>query len=210
MGWRKATRRFEFDVNFLAHTWLAGSDPALRVGGLVGDFVKGPLPGTLPPDLARGVALHRAIDRFADEHPAFRRSRARVSAPRRRWSGVLVDIFYDHLLARDWGAWHPDALRDYAQGVYAEALARSSALPPGCPPVLQRMASDDWLSAYAGVDGLALTLARMGSRARQPNPLAGAEAELLTDMQALRGFEADCRDFLHDAHAFARDWTRAA
>lgn len=197
-------------MNFLAHTWLAGNDPALRVGGLVGDFVKGPLPGILPPDLARGVALHRAIDRFADDHPAFRRSRARIGPARRRWSGVLVDIFYDHLLARDWPEWHPDALPDYTQDIYAEALARSAALPPGCPPVLQRMASDDWLSAYAQVDGLSLTLARMAARARQPNPLAGAEAELLADAQTLRGFEADCRSFLHEAHAFAATWISAA
>lgn len=195
-------------MNFLAHTWLAGNDPALRVGGLIGDFVKGPLPGALPTDLARGVALHRAIDRFADEHPAFRRSRARVSAPRRRWAGVLVDIFYDHLLARDWPAWHPDALPDYARRVYAEALARSAALPPACPPVLHRMAGDDWLTAYADVDGLALTLSRMGSRARQPNPLAGAETELLSDALTLHGFEEDCRTFMHDAHAFAHDWIR--
>lgn len=196
-------------MNFLAHTWLAGDDPALRVGGLVGDFVKGPLPGALPADLARGVALHRAIDRFADDHPAFRRSRARVSDSRRRWSGVLVDIFYDHLLARDWQHWHPVALPEYTQGVYAEALARSPALPPGCPPVLQRMASDDWLSAYAEVDGLALTLARMAQRARQPNPLAGAEAELLADLASLQGFEADCQSFLHDARAFAHRWIAA-
>jgi len=58
-------------MNFLAHAFLAGDDPALRVGGVVGDWIKGPLPGILSPDLARGVALHRAIDSFAETHPAF-------------------------------------------------------------------------------------------------------------------------------------------
>jgi acyl carrier protein phosphodiesterase len=66
-------------MNFLAHALLAGDDPALVVGGVVGDWIKGPLPAGLPPDLARGVALHRAIDSHAETHPAFRRSRARVS-----------------------------------------------------------------------------------------------------------------------------------
>ena len=92
-------------MNFLAHAWLAGESPALVVGGVFGDWVKGPLPGTLPADLARGVALHRAIDAFAETHPAFRASRARVSAARRCYAGVLVDIFWGHLLARD-GALH--------------------------------------------------------------------------------------------------------
>lgn len=89
-------------MNFLAHAVLAGDDPALIVGGVVGDWIKGPLPAGLPPDLARGVALHRAIDRHAEDDPAFCRSRQRMSAARRRYAGVLVDIFYDHLLARDW------------------------------------------------------------------------------------------------------------
>ena len=68
---------------------------ALVVGGVVGDWIKGPLPAGLPEDLARGVALHRAIDTFAETHPAFCASRARMSAGRRRYAGGLVDIFYD-------------------------------------------------------------------------------------------------------------------
>ena len=67
----------------------------ITVGGVLGDFVKGPLPAGLPAALASGVALHRAIDSFADRHPAFIVSRARVSARRRRVGGVLVDLFYD-------------------------------------------------------------------------------------------------------------------
>ncbi len=57
-------------MNFLMHAWLAGDASADRVGGLIGDFVKGPLPGNLAPDLAAGVALHRRIDSFAETHPA--------------------------------------------------------------------------------------------------------------------------------------------
>ena len=86
-------------MNFLAHALLAGETPALIVGGVVGDWVKGVLPGALPAHLAQGVALHRAIDVFAETHPAFCASRARMSLARRRYAGVLVDIFYDLLLA---------------------------------------------------------------------------------------------------------------
>ena len=77
-------------MNFLAHAWLAGDAPADRLGGLMGDFVKGPLPAGLPPDVAEGVRLHRQIDVFAETHPAFRRSRARVSPERRRVAGLAV------------------------------------------------------------------------------------------------------------------------
>ena len=75
-------------MNFLAHTLLAGDAASDRIGGLLGDFVKGLLPAGLPPDLAAGVALHRAIDSFADRHTAFIASRARISPLRRGVGGV--------------------------------------------------------------------------------------------------------------------------
>ena len=105
-------------MNFLAHALLAGDAPALIVGGVIGDWIKGPLPGALPDDLAKGVALHRAIDSYAESNPAFCRSRSRVSADRRRYAGVLVDVFYDHLLARNWVAIHNRPLDEYCAGVY--------------------------------------------------------------------------------------------
>lgn len=110
-------------MNFLAHAFLAGDNPELVVGGVIGDWIKGPLPGTLPRDLAKGVALHRAIDSFAERHPAFRASRARVSPARRRYAGVLVDIFYDHLLALNWGSHHEQPLDMYSAAVYDQIAA---------------------------------------------------------------------------------------
>lgn len=190
-------------MNFLAHALLAGDDPSLVVGGVVGDWIKGPLPGSLPADLARGVALHRAIDSHAEAHPAFRRSRARVSPPRRRYAGVLVDIFYDHLLARDWAALHPQPFAGYRAGVYRQLAGRLAELPPHSHFALGLMASEDWFLSYARVEGLADVLARMSRRARQPNPLAGGEAEFLADAE---GFRADFDAWLADARAFAQEW----
>ncbi len=139
-------------MNFLAHAWLAGESPALVVGGVFGDWVKGPLPGTLPADLARGVALRRAIDAFAETHPAFRASRARVSSARRRYAGVLVDIFWDHLLARDWALHAEGPLAPYCAGVYRQLAARRADLPASAHLALERMAREDWLGSYAGLE----------------------------------------------------------
>jgi acyl carrier protein phosphodiesterase len=136
------------------------------------------LPACLPPDLARGVALHRAIDSHAETHPAFRRSRARVSPARRRYAGVLVDIFYDHLLARDWAALHPQPFADYRHAVYGAVAARVADLPEHSHYALRLMAAEDWFHGYARLDGIADVLARMSRRARRPNPLAGGEARV--------------------------------
>lgn len=194
-------------MNFLAHAFLAGDNPALVVGGVIGDWIKGPLPGTLPADLARGVALHRAIDSFAETHPAFRCSRARVSPERRRYSGVLVDIFYDHLLARDWARFHEATLAAYCAGVYRAIARRLDELPAAARPPLQLMAGEDWLSSYTELAGIADVLARMARRARQPNPLAGGEQEFLADAA---GFAGDFQAWLPDAADFVRQWRSSA
>jgi acyl carrier protein phosphodiesterase len=190
-------------LNFLAHALLAGDDSALIVGGVVGDWIKGGLPGALPDDLARGVALHRAIDSHAETHPAFRQSRARVSAERRRYAGVLVDIFYDHLLARHWASLHHQPLQAYCAGVYAMIEERMPELPDTSHLALRMMAREDWLSSYAEVEGIAAILARMSRRARQPNPLAYGEQEFLADVG---GFSGDFHAWLEDTRAFCEQW----
>lgn len=188
-------------MNFLAHALLAGTDDADRLGGILGDYIKGPLPGTLPADLARGVALHRQIDVFADRHPAFLRSRARVSAARRRYSGVMADMFYDHFLARHWEHFHAQPLLDFTAGVYALLRRHEATLPPRLASMVPTMEKDDWLASYADSAVIGHALNRMAHRLRQPNGLSGAGDELLDHYE---GFEADFFAFLPDALAFAR------
>ncbi|MGC2164849.1 MAG: ACP phosphodiesterase [Gallionella sp.] len=190
-------------MNFLAHALLAGDTPALIVGGVVGDWIKGPLPGSLPDDLAKGVALHRAIDSFAESQASFQRSRSRVSAPRRRYAGVLVDIFYDHLLARNWAQIHHVPLDQYCASVYRAIDIRLADLPAASHPGLKLMAKEDWLTSYVRVDGIADVLARMSRRARQPNPLTQGEQEFLADSA---GYEDDFHEWLAEVNTFCLAW----
>jgi acyl carrier protein phosphodiesterase len=193
-------------MNFLAHAFLAEADPALVVGGVIGDWIKGPLPGPLPADLARGVALHRAIDSHAETHPAFRASRARISPARRRYGGVVVDILYDHLLASRWHEFHPRPLDAFCANVYRLIGARLGDIPPAAHFALQLMADEDWLASYRHIDGIADVLARMSHRARQPNPLLHAEQEFLGDPE---GYDLDFNDWLVDAQRFVEQWLPA-
>lgn len=190
-------------MNFLAHAVLAERTPALMVGGVIGDWIKGLLPAGLPADLAQGVALHRAIDGFVETHPAFRRSRSRISQARRRYAGVLVDIFYDHVLARDWARFHPDSLPIYCQSVYRQIELRLDELPESARFAMRLMTREDWLQSYAQLDGIADVLSRMSRRARRPNPLSGGEAEFLADAS---GFAMDFECLLADASVFVDQW----
>lgn len=187
-------------MNFLAHAYLAGDSPTDRLGGLIGDFVKGPLPAGLPAEIAAGVRLHRQIDVFADGHPAFRRSRERVSPVRRRVAGVMVDMFYDHFLARHWARFHAWPLEHFSAAMYALMAEHDAILPPRLVQILPRMRDADWLASYRSAATIELALDRMALRLRRANPLTGAGAELRADYA---GFEADFFEFIAAAESFA-------
>jgi acyl carrier protein phosphodiesterase len=193
-------------MNFLAHAWLAGPEDAYRLGGLLGDFIKGPLPGSLPPAVAEGVRLHRAIDSFAETHPAFRVSRGRVSAARRRVAGIMVDMFYDHFLARHWADYQPaEPLTRFTARQYQLLASLGADLPPRLARILPAMRADDWLASYREVATIALALDRMARRLTRANPLPGAGEELVA---GYADFEADFRVFIPDARRFAEEWRR--
>lgn len=188
-------------MNFLAHAYLAGPAPADRLGGMLGDFVKGPLPAGLPEAVAAGVSLHRRIDSYADGHPAFRASRSRVSAERRRYAGVMVDLFYDHFLARHWDEFNAEPLQDFTAGTYALLARHAALLPPRLAEIFPYMRREDWLRSYRELASVGEALDSMSRhRLTRPNRLAGAAGEL---EDAYEGFERDFRAFLPDVRAFA-------
>lgn len=187
-------------MNYLAHALLAGPQPASRLGGMLGDFVKGPL-GSLsvryPPDVVAGIALHRRIDCYADTHAAFCRSRRRVSGLRRRFSGVMVDMFYDHFLAVHWSDFCAQPLDAFAAETYALLTQNESLLPPRLADALPRMRAGDWLYSYRNIEAIGIALDRIAAfRLRRENTLAGAVHELALEYSA---YLADFRAFFNDA-----------
>ena len=178
-------------MNYLAHLYLAEDDDAALVGNLLGDFVKGRIHKRLGSPIYRGVELHRAVDRFTDAHPIHRRSRRRISTVRRRYAGIIVDMAYDHFLARHWPRWREHSLEQFAQRVY-EALYRYHAeLPPRLRQILPHMVREDWLTGYRNLDNIALALDRLSLRLSRPTALLGAINEILSVYRALE------TDFMH-------------
>ena len=127
-------------MNYLVHFLLAGDDDELRLGNLLGDFVKGRVerfehPG-LTERLRTGIQMHRTIDAFSDRHPAVHRSKRILAAEYGRLSGVIVDMFYDHVLARRWTEHHPRPLPDYTQEIYRTLNGNLHRLPAAVHPLI--------------------------------------------------------------------------
>jgi len=195
-------------LNYLAHAFLAEQDPDGLVGALLGDFVKGPLPGLWRPSLARAIALHRSIDGFTDAHPVTLRSRARFERPLRRYAGIVVDVFYDHVLARTWDDHSAEPLQAFSRRVYASAMGQFASLPEPMQRMVRRMVDEDWLTSYAEVAAVDRALQRIARRLSRENPLPRA-IDALREVDA--GLEADFSVFLPQLVAHVCDWkTRRA
>ncbi len=194
-------------MNYLAHVYLAGPQVTDRVGGLLGDFVKGPLPCGLPPDLASGVELHRFIDRYTDQHPAFMRSRQRISPSRRRFSGVMIDLIYDHFLARHWCCFCDEPLLLYTQAFYQSLEDYRNWLPANLLAILERMRQNNWLAAYADLAVIGRALDQIGIyRIQRSNPLVGSLSELEAHYAEL---EQDFWSFIPEVIQQVNGWRQA-
>ena len=133
-------------MNFLAHLHLGGERPGQLLGSLYGDFVKGPLQDRWPTDIEAGIRLHRQIDVFTDSHPVVLQAKQRFPRERRRYAGILVDLFFDHCLAAHWHDYASEPLHDFTARVY-QVLREEAELPAKLALIAPRMAAQDWLGA---------------------------------------------------------------
>ena len=166
-------------MNYLAPIYLSGPDPQVQVGGLLGDFVKGPLRNEYPPKIETGIRLHRRIDATTDEHPAFLRRLAELPRPWRRFGGILLDVYFDHLLASHWEEFHHQSLDQYCRAFYGNLRDHQSLLPERARFFCRRAPEVRWLQGYADPERIPLMLDNLGQRLRRPVALGEAWPELI-------------------------------
>ena len=186
-------------MNYLVHLFLSGPDPEHQLGGLMGDFVKGPIPDDCPQGIAQGLHLHRRIDSFSHNNLHTRRSRNRLDQRYGHGRGIIVDIFYDHFLASSWAEYSPEPLEDYAEGVYKLLRTHHRLLPDALKVVSARMIEYNWLVSYRHFEVVGKALHRISQRLSRPLPLAEATEDLACHEDALR---SDFREFMKEAGLF--------
>lgn len=165
-------------MNYLGHLYLSGNDPQVIVGNFMADDVKGRDLSRFPEGVQNGIRLHRAIDSFTDQHPSLRAGRARVREYAGRYAGVVMDLFYDHLLASHWSRWHAEPLPVFAQRMYAVIAANHDAMPEGIRYMFGFMKEQDWLMRYTTLEGIGRSLHGLSMRVPSGSVMSGAEVVL--------------------------------
>lgn len=198
---------FHYYMNWLAHLLLAESDPEARLGNLLGDLVKGKQRQAFNLKIQRGIECHQAIDIFTDKHPIVKCSKQRIDPKYRRFSGILIDVFYDYILANNWQNYCDVSLARFTATVYAEWESYLATLPVYTRGVIYCLVAEDWLGSSISITGIEKTLARishkLNRRGKRQYDLTPAIDELLINYQQL---QQDFSQFFPQLQSHVNRW----
>ena len=153
-------------MNFLAHIYLSGNNNLLKIGNFMADSIRGNSYLKYPEQLRKGIMLHRYIDTFTDAHPIYRQSKHRLHEKYGHYSGVVMDIVYDHYLAKNWSNYSEVNLEDYADRFYKLLQDNYEILTEQTQKMLPSMIGRNWLVSYASLEGLEMILFQMDYRTK--------------------------------------------
>jgi len=165
-------------MNFLAHIYLSGDNEQVKIGNFMADSIKGKKYLKYPGDLQKGIILHRAIDYYTDTHPVFKQSTQKLFPEYGHYSGIIVDIFYDHFLASNWEKYSEVPLKEYTLNFYRLLEENFEVLPTKVKTFLPYMVNDNWLLSYAEIEGIKKVLIGMNIRTGKKSNMHLAVNEL--------------------------------
>lgn len=166
-------------MNHFAHLVLAQPTLESTVGNLLGDFARGVDPDSLPRAVHDGLRNHRAVDRYTDAHPRVQEMKRGFSRRRRRFAGIALDIYFDHLLINHWNRFDTRDLEPLIGDFYRRMIDGRELMPgEQMRRVTRRMVEYDWFGSYRDLDAVSESLDRVADRIRFENRFAGAIEEL--------------------------------
>jgi len=182
-------------MNFLAHIYLSGNNEEIAIGNFIADSVRGRKYKVFPLEIQKGILLHRRIDTYTDAHVIFRKSTKRLHMNYSHYAGVIVDIFYDHFLAKNWNEYSNITLKHYIQRFYSSLEEHYSILPERIKQLMPHMISGNWLLSYAEIDGIQRVLDGMNKRTQNRSKMHLATKEL---KEHYHEFENEFKVFFKD------------
>ncbi|MCP4009223.1 MAG: DUF479 domain-containing protein [Proteobacteria bacterium] len=174
-------------MNHFAHLVLSQPTVESAVGNLLGDFARGLDLATLPPSVKAGLQNHRAVDSYTDRHPLITDLKSRFSSQRRRFAGIALDIYFDHLLINFWDNFEAGT-PEQAATVFYQRLSTGQSMMPGeeMRLVTKRIIQYDWFSCYREIESIAESLDRVAGRIRFANSFDNAIEDLQRNENEIR------------------------
>lgn len=151
-------------MNYLAHAFLSFNNEPITVGNFIADHIKLADAGHLPPEIKQGVLLHRRIDYFTDTHPLFIKSKRNFYDGFERYSGVLVDIYYDYLLAKNFDKFSDVKLEAFTKNIYSVLQNHEVHLPESSKGFLNYVLQNNTFYEYSKIEGIELVLKHLSYR----------------------------------------------
>ena len=185
-------------MNFLAHIYLSGTSDLLKIGNFMADGIRGNQFNSYPEEVQKGIFLHRAIDTFTDAHPIFRKSTKKLHPRYHHYAGVIVDVFYDHFLAKNWSSYSDENLAEYVERFYQSLRDKPTILSPRTSGFMDVMFRENWLLSYQTVTGLNGILTQMDRRTKNQSKMRFATEELV---EFYADFENEFTLFFEDLRA---------
>lgn len=158
-----------------------------------------------PQEVTRGIHMHRIVDAFTDAHPSFKASRQLLAPERRRFAGIIVDLFFDHFLSVHWQNYHSTPLDEFCQQVYRELASHPEWMTGRLAEITPIMTRENWLMRYSTMDGMKLTLSEVSHRSPRISKMANAIIDLRENYDAL---ESHFHTFMPGVLAFVNTWKK--
>ncbi|MBC7556770.1 MAG: DUF479 domain-containing protein [Chryseobacterium sp.] len=165
-------------MNFLAHIYLSGNNELLKIGNFMADGIRGKDYLHFPEEVKKGILLHRKIDSFTDAHLIYRKSKHRLHEKYGHYSGVIMDILYDHFLAKNWAKYSDESLANYAKEFYKLLDKNEDLLTERTKNLLPYMKQNNWLLSYQSIEGIEKILFQMNHRTENRTKMQEAIVEL--------------------------------
>jgi len=165
-------------MNYLAHVFLSPPNTLVMTGNLMGDFVKGNSFSNLPVEVVQGIHLHRAIDKFTDQHSCVIELKHLLSQKRKRFTGIISDIVFDHFLASKWQMYTNENITNFAERHYHALNENLTVMPNSMQTMVLKMIERNWLARYDCIVTTGLAIDAVSERIRFKNNLAGAIVEV--------------------------------
>ena len=187
-------------MNFLAHLYLSESNTNIMIGNFIADHIRGNRFTHLDLEIQQGIKLHREIDTFTDAHPITRKSKRRLHKRYGLYAGIIIDIFYDHYLAKNWDEYSAIPLDIFVDSVHNLLENKREILPEKTLHMLPFMIEHNWLFNYQYKKGIKSVLNGMNRRTKNLGQMDLA----IDDLYELdEKFEKDFKLFFEDLQTFS-------